>query len=615
MSLYRERTSKVPLLARIDNSVEQLRKQANGADGPGFSVMLSLAVLIGIVGGLGAVAFHYLIRFMKSTFYAPTTAATFMEVVQGLSWYHRLLAPALGGLVIGPVIHYLVREARGHGVPEVMEAVALQGGKIRFRVAPMKALISAICIGSGGAAGREGPIVQIGASFGSSVGQYLKMRPEDIKTLLCAGAAAGVGGTFNAPLAGVIFGLEVFIRELNFKMLSPILLASVVGTQLANAIFGRTGPIFNIPGITMTGPLELLPYVGLGLVAAAVGLIYQNSLYSLEHFFENFSIPEPVKPAVGGLCLGALALWVPQIMATGYPVMEDALTGRLPLQMVALFMGAKILATCLTLGTGGSGGIFAPSLFIGSMMGTTYGSLMHSVLPGLISGSGPYGMVGMGAVFAGVSHAPVASVLLLFEMTRDPVSLLPLMLACMVSSTATRLYQRRNIYTTKLLNRGVDVEAILERAHRASEDVLEGVRVREAMSTDVATVSNSTTVRQLREKFKEASYEEMPVICEDTGELVGILSSCCILRDWDEEQEDSVVAGEIASQPCMKLSESDSLDKVLETSQGTDLVPVYSDGDCRKLVGVLSKREVFEVVRRTIQEGDKSAIEEMRAAD
>lgn len=588
----------------VKSYVDELPRRFDDA---GLPVMLLLAVLIGIVGGLGAVGFHYLIGFMKSFFYGSTTAATFMDTVQGLPWYHRLLAPALGGLIIGPLIHYLVTEARGHGVPEVMESVALRNGRVRFRVAPMKALISAICIGSGGSAGREGPIVQIGASFGSAVGQFLKMNPQKTKTLLCAGAAAGVGGTFNAPMAGVIFGVEVFLRELKFRSVCPIMLAAVVGTKLANTIFGRNTSIFDIPTHTMTGFWELLPYIGLGLVAAGVALAYQKILYGLEHYFAERSLHAAIKPAIGGLLLGLLALWIPQIMATGYPVMENALYDRLPLQTVALFMVAKILATSLTLGSGGSGGIFAPALFIGSMTGSTYGKLMHSWFPGIVAGPAPYAMVGMGAVFAGASHAPVSSVMLLFEMTRDPLMILPLILACTVSSVSTRLYQKKNIYTTKLLNRGVDIEAILEEADRAARNVLEGMRVREAMRDEVPSVSERTPVNELRQKFSDFSCDQLAVVSEDSGELVGLLRSCCILGDWDEARAESVVAGDIAISPSFGLREGDDLLEALGSTEGIDLVPVFSDSDHSKLIGVLSREDLLRVVHRRITDFSKTA--------
>lgn len=571
-------------------------------DDAGLPVMLVLALMIGLVGGLGAVGFHHLIGFMKGVFYGSTSTATFMDTVQSLPWYHRLLAPVLGGLIIGPLIHYLVREARGHGVPEVMESVAFRGGRVRFRVAPFKALISAICIGSGGSAGREGPIVQIGASFGSSVGQFFKMNPEKTKTLLCAGAAAGVGGTFNAPMAGVIFGLEVFLRELKFRSVCPIMLAAVVGTKLANTMLGRSGSIFDIPPHTMTGFWELFPYIGLGLVAAVVALVYQKTLYGLEHYFDEHSLPAAIKPAIGGLLLGLLALWIPQIMATGYPVMENALYDRLPLQTVAIFMAAKILATSLTLGSGGSGGIFAPALFIGSMTGSTYGKLMHSWFPGIVAGPTPYAMVGMGAVFAGASHAPVSSVMLLFEMTRDPLMILPLILACTVSAVATRLYQKKNIYTTKLLNRGVDVEAILEEADRAAKDVLEGMRVREAMKPEVPSVSEKTTVRELRETFRDSSHDQVAVVREESGELVGILRSCCILGEWDETRAQSVVAGDIAISSSFGLKEGDDLLDALGSTEGLDLIPVFSDDDHTKLIGVLSREDLLRVVHKRITE-------------
>ncbi len=487
---FTRRASLQEVQGKMRNTLKVLRKIIGN---PGLPEMLLLALLIGIVGGFAAVAFHYLIGFAKSTFYAPTTAETFMDVVYSLPWHRRILAPAMGGLIIGPLIHYAVQEARGHGVPEVMESVVLNEGRIRLRVAPLKAVVSAICIGSGGAAGREGPVVQIGASFGSSVGQLLELGPEQIKTLLCAGVAAGIGGTFNAPLAGMVFGVEVFIRKIQMKMLVPIMFASVTGAQLANTILRRDSAILDTPHHVVTNWRGLVPYVGLGLVAAATALIYQNALYSAEHLFEKVPIPVQVKPAIGGLLLGVLALWTPQIMATGYPVMVDALNSRLSLQTVSVFMFAKILATCLTLGTGGSGGIFAPSLFIGSMMGSTYGKILYSAMPALASNPGSYATVGMGAVFAGVSHAPVSSVLLLFEMTRDPLIVLPLTLACAVSSAATRSYQRRNIYTAKLLNRGVDAEAILE-GMLEPDEVVAGIPAGEA-NADLVAVSEKGETR------------------------------------------------------------------------------------------------------------------------
>lgn len=552
--------------------------------------MVILAAFIGVIGGLGAVGFHYLILGFKNLFFGATSTETFLDSVRALPWYYRLFAPAIGGLIVGPLVTYVVKEARGHGVPEVMEAVALRSGVIRFRVAPLKALISAICIGSGGSAGREGPIVQIGASFGSAVGGYLKLTPEKVETLLGAGAAAGVAGTFNAPLAGVIFSLEVLLRKVELDSFSPIVVAAVVGTAVANALFGRNGPIFNIPVHELVSYWELFIYLGLGLIGAVVALAYGNSLYSMEHLFEKIPIPEASKAAIGGLCLGFLALAIPQIHSTGYPIMESALHDKLPLQMVFLFMAAKILATILTLGSGGSGGIFAPSLFIGAMMGSTYGKVVRYLFPAITAGASSYAMVGMGTVFAGATHAPLTAIIILFEMTRDPKIILPLMFACIVSSVVTSRLQKRNIYTTKLLNRGVDIDAIEER------NVLENIQAREVMSTALVTVNEKTTIEEAKKVFQKTLYNYIPVLQSRTGKLVGMIGYHCVVEYLDENPKGLSKVGSIVLSPPKTIFEYDSLLKALELINGMEMkvIPVLADDDSGKIVGILSRSDIIE---------------------
>lgn len=422
--------------------------------------MVILGAIVGVVGGLGAVAFHWLILGFKYLFFGATSMETFLDSVRSLPWLYRLIAPAIGGLIVGPVVTYVVKEARGHGVPEVMEAVTLRGGAIPFRVAPLKALVSAIGIGSGGAAGREGPIVQVGAAFGSALARYLELPTEQVQTLLSAGAAAGIAGTFNAPLAGVVFSIEVVLRKIHLRDLAPIVAAAVVGTTIGNVLFGRTQPIFDIPVHQLVNYWELFFYVGLGILGAGVALSYSNALYGIEHLFEKLPVPGASKAAVGGLLLGVLALFYPHVHSTGYPVISQALDGELPLQMALALMVAKILATSLTLGSGGSGGIFAPGLFIGAMMGGSYGMIVNTLFPEMTAPAYSYAIVGMGTVFAASTHAPLTSVIILYEMTRDPMLMVPMMCTCIVASVLTARMQEWNIYTKKLLNRGVDIDKI-----------------------------------------------------------------------------------------------------------------------------------------------------------
>ncbi len=552
--------------------------------------MVVLAVAVGIIGGLGAVAFYYLILLFKYIFYGATSTNVFLDHVRALPWYYRLVAPALGGLFVGPMVTYIVQEAKGHGVPEVMEALVLKAGEIRFRVAPLKALISAVCIGSGGAAGREGPIVQIGASFGSSLGEYFELPPDKIKTLLGAGAAAGIAGTFNAPLAGVVFSMEVLLRKFEMEDFSPLVVAAVVGTAVANILFGEADPVFHIPEHQLVSYSELFLYLGLGIVGGAVALIYGNSLYKMEHLFENIPMPTALKASLGGLCLGALALYLPEIQATGYPVMEDALHGRLTFQIAAMLMAAKILATLFTLGSGGSGGIFAPALFIGAMMGSAYGDLVNMAFPAITAEAGSYAMVGMGTVFAGATHAPLTAIIILFEMTHDPLIILPMMFACKFSSLFTRWWQRRNIYTTKLVLRGLDVDTIEGR------NVLGDIPASEVMSTDLVTVNVNTPVREARDMFQNTLYNYMPVLDEDSDKLVGLLGYSYTMEYIAKGGELDRKVKELAYTPPPTVVKSDSLLDTLNLIDKYEItmIPVVEHDDDEEIVGILTRSDILE---------------------
>jgi len=420
--------------------------------------MIVLAFIVGTVGGVTAVGFYELILLMKRLFWGTPSIAVFLDSVTGLSWYTRLLIPTLGGLIVGPMVTYVVQEARGYGVPLVMEAAALKNGVFSITIAPLKALVTAICIGSGGSAGRVGPIIQFSASFGSSLGSFFSLSPDKVKTLLAAGAAAGVAGTLNTPMAGFIFSVEVILREIKLESFSPIIIAAITGTAVANSILGRTGAISSISGYQMVSYWELLFYAGLGIFTAGLALSFSNCLYFLEDIFEKLPIPQAFKAAVGGFMLGCLALVLPQIHSTGYPVLEAALQGQLAVGLVFALMVGKILATSLTLGSGGSGGVFAPALFVGAMAGSFYGSMVSVVFPNITAVASSYGMVGIGALFAGVTHAPLSAIMIVFEITRDPRIIIPLILACIISSIITSSVQKRNIYTAKLLRRGVDIE-------------------------------------------------------------------------------------------------------------------------------------------------------------
>ncbi len=581
-------------LFEYDPNRTRLQRLADFFKDPCITRMTILGTIIGVVGGIGAVFFHYLILGFKYLFYGATSTDTFLDTVLALPWYTRLLIPAIGGLIIGPIITYVVPEARGHGVPEVMEGVALREGNIRGRVAPLKAFMSAICIGSGGAAGREGPIVQIGSSFGSSLGQYLKLTPDDKKALLAAGAAAGIAGTFNAPLAGMIFALEVILRKIRLNNFAPIIIASIVGNAIANLFFPGRGYIFDIPTFELVSYWEVFTYLGLGFAAGLIALLYTSSLYGLEDIFDRMPFPKFAKPALGGLALGVLALYVHQVLATGYPVMTAALHNELPFYTVFVLVFAKIAATSLTLGSGGSGGIFAPGLFIGSMLGVTYGKIVNSLFPRITGGPGSYGIIGMGAVFAAATHAPLTAIIILFEMTGDIKLFLPMIFACIIGTVFTSHVRKRNIYTTKLLRRGVDIDALRDSV------VLEEVLVRDAMTTKVVSVSEFTSIGEARKIAKENDFTQLPVL-RSNGQIVGTLRYQKMV-DTIAILGEEVDVRDVMDPISVWAYEHDHMFDVMKLMIKHDInvIPITSDKDRMVLRGLVTRNDVMNAYHEEI---------------
>ena len=426
--------------------------------------LLVMALLVGLGAGAGAVVFRYLIFAFTWLFTGSADFGVQGHVPSphfpGLGIWFIVLTPILGGLIFGPIIHFFAREARGHGVPEVMIAVAENGGRIRPQVTIVKAFASALCIGSGGSVGREGPIVQIGSALASTFGQLVRMSEGRLRILVACGAAGGISATFNAPLAGVFFGLELILREVSLEAFVAVLVASMTADTVGQAAFG-SHPFFS--GLPMAGfpsPLDDALCAGLGLLGGLVGVGFKAALYHVEDLCDRLwrEKPEWLRPAVGGLPLGLLLLAVPQMYGVGYPVMDRVITGGYVFWFLLVLIVAKVLAASLTIGVGGSGGVFAPSLFVGATLGTAYGLLLHQLLGAAAGPIAAYGMVGMGAVFAGAARAPLTSTSSVLEMTGDFGIVLPVMLATALAAALSARLSYGTIYTTKLLRRGTDIE-------------------------------------------------------------------------------------------------------------------------------------------------------------
>ncbi len=427
--------------------------------------MFVLALLVGAGSGLGAVVFRYLINFFT---WLATGHIQFGQQGRvpsahlpwlGLAFF--VVIPVVGGLLYGPLIYNWAREARGHGVPEVMVAVADNGGRIRPQVSVVKALASALCIGTGGSVGREGPIVQIGSALASGLGQWVKVPENRLRILVACGAAGGISATFNAPITGVFFGVEIILREFSIDALFTVMLSAMIADITAVPFLGSKPFLSGFPpGIALHHARNYLLVAVLAVIAALMGLAFKSILYKTEDLCERLwqGRPEWARPAVGGIALGLLLLAIPQMYGVGYPVMYKATAGQYVLWFLIVLAFAKIAACSLTIGIGGSGGIFAPSLFIGVTSGMAYGDVVHHLFGAGAGQPALYAVVAMGAVFASAARAPLTSLASVVEMTGDFSLTLPVMLAVAIASTVSRAMSYGTIYTTKLLRRGIDID-------------------------------------------------------------------------------------------------------------------------------------------------------------
>jgi len=553
--------------------------------------MVTFAAIVGAAAGLATVILVKLIAFFNNIFFG---GGKLLGLPGG---FYVIFLPALGGLIGGPLVHFLAPEAKGGGVTEVLQAIIAKGGRIRPIVAVVKAVGTAITIGSGGSVGREGPIVQIGASLGSSIGQFFKLSEQQLVTLLAAGAAAGIASTFNAPIAGVMYATEVILGELNGKYLISMVIATVIASGISRAILGDI-PAFAMPAYSINSPWEMLLYLGLGVVAGLGSLLFVRLLYFMENTFEKWSFPSYLKPAAGGLCVGVLGYFLPQVFGSGYDTIANSLAGKLSLVLLIALIFGKIIATSLTLGSGASGGVLTPALFIGAVLGGAYGQLAQMLFPGIPASSGAYAMVGMAAVFAGAVRAPITAIVILFEMTQDYRVILPLMLATVVSTLIAGRLEPDSIDTLKLKQRGIDIKV------RRNENLLRVIRVCDAMTPmdKILSVKPDISLTELEVLFKESGHHGF-IVLNEQDELYGVVT----LSDLERVPKDlhkTKVVGDICTQSVLTIYPDETLNDALRYFGLTDVgrIPVVDRDDPRHVCGVLRRSDIIHSLSMALVE-------------
>jgi len=562
----------------------------------GPHALVIIATVVGLTTAAGALAFRALIGYFNHLFFGLTDQKL-IQVFGGEFKFWMPLIPMLGGLLVGPIVFRFSREARGHGVPEVMNAVARLGGIIRPRVAAAKAVASAICIGSGGSAGREGPIVQIGSALGSTIGQYLRLSEDRIKVLVGCGAAAGISSVFNAPIAGVMFSVEVILGDFTIATFSPVLVSSVVASVLTRSVLGDH-PAFTIPGYSLVSAWEIPLYMTLGIILGAVAVLFTRSLDALDDFFDHLKTPDLLKPAMGGLLLGAIAIFFPQVLADGYDTIRLSLNGQIVLWLLLILVPLKILATSLTLGSGNSGGIFAPSLFMGAMAGGVFGIVANRLFPGTTASSGAYALVGMAGLVAGTTHAPMTALLIIFEMTNDYRIVLPLMVTVAVASLVSRLLFSNSIYTIKLAKRGIDI--------RAGKDinVLRAHTAREIIVTEYGSIPLSATIPAMLSKMEQSRGSDLIVTNKD-GHLQGLITFQDIRSVVTKHELDMlIVADDIVHREIEAVLMDSTLEEVMNAFniRGIGALPVVDNKSSNKVIGIIRRDDLIEFYNQKLIE-------------
>ncbi|MBE0645894.1 MAG: chloride channel protein [Bacteroidetes bacterium] len=566
--------------------------------GTEHTFMVIVAVIIGLLGGFGAVAIQWLIKLFQKLFWGDWDLT--LQYFESVPDYWKIAVPVIGSAIVGLVVYYFSREAKGHGVPEVMEAIALRDGKIRPRVVLAKLFASSVYIGAGGSVGREGPVIQIGSSIGSAIGQLLRVNPRRTKTFVACGAASGIAAAFNAPVAGALFSVEIILGDFGVAQFSPIVISSVVATVVSRHFLGDF-PAFIIPKYHLVSPLELIPYAFLGVLAGAVALLFTKTLYKLEDFFDDMKLNGVLKTMIGGLLLGCMGVFVPYIFGVGYDTMNFALLGQLSWLTMLLLIFAKIFATSLSLGSGGSGGVFAPSLFLGTMTGGFFGALVHMLMPEYSASSGAYSLVGMGAVVAGATHAPITAILIIFEMTNDYKIILPLMISSIIATVFSIKMQKESIYTLKLIRKGIDLfggrDINLLRQHT----------VRSIIRRDQNIILNTTSLPSLLKTMLAGKHEEYFVVNSE-GALQGIVN-LQMAKEFIEDQDippELILASDLMRTEMQCLQPDDNLDLVMHHFGRIDSrqLPVVENEQTRKLLGRVRAKDVIDMYNKEIFKKD-----------
>ncbi len=558
--------------------------------------LIILAVLIGLLGGLGNYAFRKTIEFVHWGIFEQSARLFGYSMEE---WSPARLAvvlcPVVGGLLVIPLWYWFGKDLKG-GFSGFLERVNLRGAKLQLRPIFTRGFGSAITLGAGGSAGQEGPIAMIGGAIGSQFGQLFKMSGDRLKVLVACGAAAGVAATFNAPIAGVFFAQEiVLLSAFELSSFTSIVIASGMATVVSRAMLGNTPELF-APAYLVHSYWELLLYVLLGLLIGILATLFIDTHFRIKDRFEALKIPKLAKPLLGGLLVGLIGFGFPQVFGNGYDFMESVLQGNQTWYLLAALVLVKAVATSITLGSGMPGGLFAPCLYLGAVAGGAFGHIAVKLFPQASIAPGAYALVGMGAFLSAATHAPMTSIFLLFEITDSYEVIVPIMLTCVIGTSIARHFKKDSLETVELSRAGIDLEAGKER------NIMKSLQVGDVMVREVETIPEHMTLGQFARFIEKTQHTNFPLI-NAQGELTGIIS----VQDFmgvvfERDLMNLVVVKELATTDVITAHADEDLDQTMRKIgyRNIEQLPVVDRVTHRQLIGIISRRDIVTAYNRAL---------------
>ena len=564
------------------------------------TALIVLSVIVGVLAGLANVFLHATLDFVHHIFF--TKAGGFLSLERG-GW-HKLLLPLLpmgGMLLLIPLSLAFPGEINGYGFPKFLEKVNIKGGVIKIRNIVLKTLSVGLTIGSGGSAGVEGPIAIIGGTVGSGMGQLVRASGNRMKILIAAGAGAGIAATFNAPIAGVMFAMEiVLLGDYEISSFAAIVIAAAMATVITRAIYGPNpslNPAFTVPEYHLKSMAELPLYMVFGVLMGFLGVFYIKVFHGITDIFEKkINIHAQLKPVLGALMIGLIGIFLPQVMGNGYDILSLAMVGKITFMIVLLLTLFKIVATAITIGSGGSGGVFAPSLFIGGMAGETYGYIVHWLFPSFTASPEAYATVGIGSFLAAATHAPLTGIFLMFEMTGNYRVIVPVMLSAIIGTIVAKGLCHDSIDTVPLTKRGINLHGGKEVA------IMSSIKVADVMRKDFITTGEGSTLDMIITDMVSKEKFYVPVV-DAGGLMTGIISIQDVRPVLYEDDVKSIVSAKhLATENVVVLHPSDNLNTAMAqfAMKDIDEIPVVPRDNPRKVIAMVTRRDLITAYNKEV---------------